>query len=196
MAIYMRGQDASVVAAGRPALLQSKWDKPLARIRYNFERRSPHVQENPESLHVPGKGRYSSASPSGTHPCLNSWYSRQNAFERRRRSAVGRRVRQPLRPRPPAQRDRLHCSGGQAGWSRSCNLGGEETQAGDGRRQAAGQRPRKRKWTSHSAVKYTEEASAEDRETRGHDPSADPGPRPERAARSRPTAIPGLAPKR
>ena len=85
MAIYMRGQDASVVAAGRPALLQSKWDKPLARIRYNFERRSPHVQENPESLHVPGKGRYSSASPSGTHPCLNSWYSRQNAFERRRR---------------------------------------------------------------------------------------------------------------
>ncbi len=76
------------------------------------------------------------------------------------------------------------------------NLGGKETQAGDGRRQAAGQRPRRRKWTSHSAGRYTEEAWAEDRATRGRDPSADPGPRPERAARSRPTAIPGLAPKR
>ena len=52
--------------------LQSKWDKPLARIRYNFERRFPHVQENQESLHVPGKGRHSSAPPPGTHPCLGS----------------------------------------------------------------------------------------------------------------------------
>ena len=33
----------------------------------------------------------------------------------RRRSAVGRRVRQVLQPGSLAQRDRLHCSGGQAG---------------------------------------------------------------------------------
>src|SRR5271157_2623588 len=53
-------------------LLQSKWDKTPARIRYNFERRFPHVQENPESPHFPGKGRHSSTSPAGTHPCLGS----------------------------------------------------------------------------------------------------------------------------
>ncbi len=52
-----------------------------------------------------------------------------------------------------------------------------------------------KEWTSHSAVRYTEEAVAEDRATRGRDPSADPEPRPKRAARSRPTAVPGLAPK-
>ncbi len=52
-----------------------------------------------------------------------------------------------------------------------------------------------KEWTSHSAVRYTEEAVAEDRATRGRDPSADPEPRPTRAARRRPTAVPGLAPK-
>jgi hypothetical protein len=57
---------------GLTVLLQSKWDKPLARIRYNFERRFPHVHENPESLHVPGKGRHSSAPPPGAHACLGS----------------------------------------------------------------------------------------------------------------------------
>ena len=36
---------------------------------------------------------------------------------------------------------------------------------------------------------YDEETRAEDRAPRGHDPSADQGPRPERAARCRPTAF-------
>ena len=56
----------------RVVLRQSKWDKPLVRIRYNFERRFPHVQENPEAFHIPGKGRHSSTPPPGTHPCLGS----------------------------------------------------------------------------------------------------------------------------
>ncbi len=49
-----------------------------------------------------------------------------------------------------------------------------------------------KEWTSHTAVRYTEKAGAEDRATRGRDPSADPGPRPKRTSRSRPTAVPGL----
>ena len=56
--------------------------------------------------------------------------------------------------------------------------------------------PRRRSLLGHSPLSYIEGAWAEDRATRGRDPSADPGPRPERAAGSRPTAVPGLARKR
>ena len=56
-------------------------------------------------------------------------------------------------------------------------------------------RPRRTKWTSHRPVMYTERAWAEDRATRGRDLSADPGPRPERAAGSRPTAGSGIGSK-
>ena len=100
-----------------------------------------------------------------------------------------------LQHRPLAQRHRLHYSGGQAGRSRRGNLGGEETEAGEQPTPGGEPRPRRRKWTSHSAVRYTEEAWAEDRATRGRDLSADPGPRPERAARSRPTADSGIGSK-
>src|SRR5271157_1688351 len=49
--------------------------------------------------------------------------------------------------------------------------------------------PRRRSLLGHSPLGYIEGAWAEDRATRGPDPSADPqGPRPARAARCRPTA--------
>jgi DNA-directed RNA polymerase specialized sigma24 family protein len=36
-------------------LLQLKWDKPLARIRYYFERRFAHVEANSEAFHCPSQ---------------------------------------------------------------------------------------------------------------------------------------------
>ena len=50
-------------------------------------------------------------------------------------------------------------------------------------------RPRRRELHSRRALGYTEETWAEDRATRGRDPSADQVPRPERAAGCRPTAF-------
>ena len=51
-------------------------------------------------------------------------------------------------------------------------------------------RPRRRHLPDHRCSRDTLRRTwAEDRATRGRDPSADPGPRPERAARCRPTAF-------
>src|SRR5262249_22533729 len=51
-------------------LLQLKWDKPSARISYNFERRCSHAQEDPQALHGPGEGGHPAAPSPRTHPDL------------------------------------------------------------------------------------------------------------------------------
>jgi hypothetical protein len=59
----------------------------------------------------------------------------QDALESGRCSTAGRRLRELLQHGPLAQCDRLHYAGGPAGWSRRGNLGREEAEVGDGRRQ-------------------------------------------------------------
>ena len=98
-------------------------------------------------------------------------HPRHDAFEPGGRSAVGRRVRDLLQHRASAQRDRLHHTGRQVGRSRRGDLGRAARETGAGRRPAASQAARRRSLPIHGLLSYIERAWAEDRATRGRDPS-------------------------
>ena len=57
-------------------------------------------------------------------------------------------------------------------------------------------RPRRRKLPNHSPVRYTEKTWAEDRATRGRDPSAGSGAKTGEGGTKPPQGLPGLAQKR
>jgi hypothetical protein len=62
----------TLLLLGVTVLPRLKWDKSSARISYSFERRFPHVQEDPKAVHGPGERRHPSAPSPRTHSGLQS----------------------------------------------------------------------------------------------------------------------------
>ena len=96
-----------------------------------------------------------------------------------------------------AQRDRLRHVGEQAGLVVPGHLGRAEREAGDGQRPGGEPRPRRKKIAQWPTVpaRYTEETWAEDRATRGRDPSADSGAKTGEGGTMPPPRPPGIGPK-
>ena len=92
-------------------------------------------------------------------------------------------------------RHRLCHAGGQIGRACGGHLGRAEREAGEGQRQKASQ-DRGERNCRHSRARYTEETWAEDRATRGRDPSADSGAKTGEGGTMLPHGLPGLARKR